>query len=64
MVSGQHIEFSSEPVHITKPSKGVVSDKERSVITSDRDQDLTLKGCDCESTSQTRGIYFTHFCSP
>ena len=35
MVSGQHIEFSSEPVHINQPNKGVFSDKERSVITSE-----------------------------
>ena len=35
MVSGQRIEFSSEPVHITQPNKGVFSDKERSVITSE-----------------------------
>ena len=35
MVSGQHIEFSSEPVHITQPNKGVFSDKERLVITSE-----------------------------
>ena len=31
MVSGQHIEFSSEPVHITQPNKDVFSDKERLV---------------------------------
>jgi len=35
MVSGQHIELSSEPVHISQPNKGVFSDKERSVITSE-----------------------------
>ena len=35
MVSGRRIEFSSEPVHITQPNKGLFSDKERSVITSE-----------------------------
>ena len=35
MVLGQHIEFSLEPVHITQPNKGVFSDKERLVITSE-----------------------------
>lgn len=35
MVSGQYIEFSSQPVHISQPNKGVFSHKERSVITSE-----------------------------
>ena len=35
MVSGQHIQFTLEPVHIPQSNKGVFSDKERSVTTSE-----------------------------